>query len=76
MSFVKRVAAASKVEGGHVQKVLQALTEVLKEDLQEKSKVRITPAIKATEMNRRVRGNTNWSAEVKPVDCSTPATAG
>jgi nucleoid DNA-binding protein len=42
MSFVKRVATASQVERGHVQKVLEALREVLKDDLQEKGgKVRI-----------------------------------
>ena len=41
MSFVNRVATAAHVERGHVQKVLTALAEVLKDDLQEKRKVRI-----------------------------------
>ena len=48
MSIVRRVAAAAEVERGHVQKVLKALTEVLKEDLQEKSKVRIPGLLCAT----------------------------
>ena len=41
MSFVKRVATASHVERRIVQKVLQALTEILKDDLQDKGKSRI-----------------------------------
>ena len=41
MSFVTRVATASQVERRNVQKVLEALRQVLKDDLQEKSKVRI-----------------------------------
>ena len=62
MSIVRRVAAAAEVERGHVQKVLKALTDVLKEDLQVKSKVRIPGLLCAT-----VRIVKEKAAREKPV---------